>query len=472
MRIMPTSDPPTYGLALIVVIRPLFLLLGLFVVYNANLRQVSSGDTYASRFVPISVWRDGDLILDEFVPPEIKADGPDRLTDNFIFVRGHYYDSHPPVGPLLALPVYALPAVSGVPANQVLVANAFSKIAASIMAALSALAVFAAVKRILADLNRPSERIALLAAVVYGVCTSIWSTASLAMWSHTPAILGYAVAIWALSAGWTATAGFFTVAAVMSRPATAAGALILLLYVLHHAIRHRSRGEWMAVARCAAAAAIGGVLAAAYNLWLLGNVMGGARLRTEYWMRELNASSMFSGSILEGLAGLTVSPSYGLFIFSPVVFVAMRGAVDAWRTRPDNDGTLLLRYVSLSALAMVLTYSKFIAWWGGHGFGPRYLTDAMPFAGVLLGAGFARISVAPRWPARAVVAALVIYSAFIQAVGAFCWPSPWTLRKDPPPHHRLWDWRDNQIVSSIRSGPKLDPAAERLLGYLRNGRRN
>ena len=34
------------------------LLAGLLVAYNINLRQVSSYDTYASRFVPISILRD------------------------------------------------------------------------------------------------------------------------------------------------------------------------------------------------------------------------------------------------------------------------------------------------------------------------------------------------------------------------------------------------------------------------------
>ena len=61
---------------------------------------------------------------------------------------------------------------------------------------------------------------------------------------------------------------------------------------------------------------------------------------------------------------------------------------------------------------------------------------------------------------------LLSYSIFIQAVGAFCWPSPWTLNNNPPYRFRLWDWRNSEIVSCIRSGPRLDPAAQRLLNRL------
>jgi hypothetical protein len=465
MRIMPTSDPPTYGLALIAVIRPLFLLLGLFVVYNVNLRQVSSDDTYASRFVPISVLRDGDLILDEFVPPYIREGGPDRLTDNFIFVRGHYYDSHPPIGPLLAVPVYALPVWAGVPESPQLVANLFSKVAASIMTALSALLIFGAVRRLVAEIGKPdrAEAVAMAAALAYGVCTSVWSTASLALWSHTPAVLGYAFAIWALTSGWTGTAGLAAMASAMSRPATLPAAGIIVLFTLHRAFRHKTGDAWLAAVRCAAAAGITAAAALVYNLWLLGDPLGGARLRTEVWIREFNTSRMFSGSLIDGLAGLTVSPSYGLLIFSPIVVIAIRGAIKAWQKAPTSDARLLIRYVSLAALVILLTYSKFIVWWGGHGFGPRYLTDAMPFVGVLFGVGFAAIGVPRARLGQAGLAALLVYSASIQAIGAFCWPSPWTLRKNPPPHLRLWDWHDNQILSSIRSGPRIDPTARRLL---------
>jgi hypothetical protein len=440
------------------------LFFGLVFVYNLNLRQVSSHDTYASRFVPISILRDGDLILDEFLPETIKQQAGDQFfSDNFHYARGHFYDSHPPVGPLLALPVYALPAWIGIPARGELIANVFSKVAASIIAALSAIVLFAAAKQIVGDQHR---RTAMFAAVTYALGTSIWSTASQAMWTHTPAVLGYAVAIWALTVNRPSIAGIAATAAAFARPATLPVVALLGIYLIHTAFARRNGAKdgLQFLAGCL----VIGLIGVLYNYWLFGNFVGGAPFRTAIWMKEFGTTDMFSGSLSTGLAGLTVSPSRGLFIFSPMVIVAVAGALKAWRSPPITDGVLLARYSSLAAVAILLVYSKFIAWWGGHGFGPRYLTDAMPFVGLLFAFGL-KPAVEQRPRSRffpIVVTVLLSYSIFIQAVGAFCWPSQWTLNENPPYRFRLWDWRNSEIGTCIREGPKVDPSAQRLLNRL------
>ena len=469
----------------------LLLFIGLLAAYNINLRQVSSHDTYASRFVPISILRDGDVILDEFVPEALKQQaGDDFFSNYFVYVRGHFYDSHPPVGPLLALPVYALPAWIGIPRRPELVANLFSKLAASLMVALSGVLVFRASRRVLSQTltsvahdPEHTTRMALLAAIAYGLATSVWSTASLAMWTHTPAVLGFAVALWALTARRTAVAGVAAAAACFSRPATATAVALLGLYLAHRALRDgwsstAAAQRRMDVLSFSAAAALTGVAGVVYNYWLFGNAVGGAPFRTGFWVEELGTTGMFTGSLPIGLAGLTVSPSCGILIFSPVVLVAVYGAVRAWRLPLESDGpvgpfeqadaVLLARYLSLAALAILLTYSKFIVWWGGHGYGPRYLTDAMPFVGPLFALGlsplFGRTS-RVRVGRVAVIAALT-YSIVIQAIGAFCWPSSWTLNDNPPYRYRLWDWRESQIELCIRDGPRIDPAARALFRKL------
>lgn len=464
----------------------LVLLVVLLITYNINLRQVSSYDTYASRFVPLSILRDGDLVLDEFVPDRVKRQvGPGFFSNYFAWSNGHFFDSHPPIGPILALPVYVFPAWTGIPANAELAANMYSKLAASIMAALSALFVYAASRRVLGVFGLSSEicsRAALLAAIAYGLGTPVWSTASLAIWTHTPAVFGYAAAIWALIAGLPAAAGIAAAAAVIARPATAPAAALLVLYLVHRiAVRSRATRESRRASvddmlRFAGAATLVGVAGAIYNVWLFGNLVGGAPTRTQYWVDELGTAGMFSGSLLAGFAGLTISPSRGIFIFSPVMVVAILGAVRVWRTRLNEvttlrgDTLLLARYASVAAIAILLTYSKFIVWWGGHGYGPRYLTDAMPFVGVLLAFGFlprnALMDGSARWKRPPIGAiALLILSIGVQAIGAFCWPSPWTLSGNPPYRYRLWNWRDNEIASCLRAGPRFDPAARRLLGY-------
>ncbi len=473
------------------------LLAGLLIVYNINLRQVSSHDTYASRFLPISILRDGDAILDEFVPEEMKQRiRGDWLSDNFVYVRGHFYDSHPPIGPLLALPVYALPAWIGIPQRAELAANLFSKLAASIMAALSAVVLFLASKRLLRATSAtasPSQReialedrTALLAAVTYALATSVWSTASLAMWTHTPAVLGFAVALWALTIGRAGLAGVAVAAACFARPATVPAAAMLGVYLLHRTLRDwwMSTGESRSLADVlwfSTGLGLAGLAGVLYNYSLFGNAVGGAPFRTEVWFRLLGTRDMFSGSLPVGFAGLTISPNRGILIYSPVVLLAVYGALRAWRSSLTSgpqaevkresfrraDAILLARYASLAALAILLTYSKFIAWWGGHGYGPRYLTDAMPFVGILFPLGLSPLveGASPSRIGRTLAIAVFAYSLFIQALGAFCWPSGWTLN-DPPYRFRLWDWSETEIEVCLKEGPRVDPAARQLFRRL------
>ena len=474
----------------------------LMFAYNVNLRQVSSYDTYASRFVPISLLRDGDLALDEFFPEYAdRSDG--HINEHLFRADGRLYDSHPPVGPLLATPVYALPVWLGIPADSVVAANVLSKLAASLMAAIAALAVFAATRRVLLaaagtddgqdaptpEASRLAHRVALGAALAFGLGTSVWSTASQAMWAHTPALLGYAVALWALATGAWGAAGIAVGAAVLARPATAPAAALLLLYTLHVAWRRahlEGRGSelarltWQRAAGCCASAAFVGLLGLAYNLRIFGNAGGGASFRTDFWVQRLNAPHMFAGSVIEGLAGLTISPSRGILVFSPIVILALVGARRVWKTRLSASSTggaqeavLLARYASLAAIAVLIVYSKYLVWWGGHGYGPRYLTDLMPFVGLLFGFGLIGPDQLARRspptvrlinPKAVIVAALFAYSVAVQAVGAFCWPSSWTL--ETPYETRLWEWRDSQIVTCIRSGPRIDPVARSLFESL------
>ena len=164
------------------------------------------------------------------------------------------------------------------------------------------------------------------------------------MWTHTPAVLGFAVALWALTTGRAAVAGVAAAAACFSRPATAPAVALLGLYLAHRALRDGwdSAGaaqRRMDVLRFSAAAAFTGLTGVLYNYWLFNNAVGGAPFRTGYWVEELGTTGMFTGSLSVGLAGLTVSPSRGILIYSPIVLAAVYGAVRAWRSPLDSDRT-------------------------------------------------------------------------------------------------------------------------------------
>lgn len=458
----------------------LFLLAGLLVAYNMNLRQVSSYDTYASRFVPISIVREGNLSVDEFFP-RVSRSRTGHINDYLFRSGDRLFDSHPPVGPLLAAPVYALPVWLGVPRDPRTAANVLSKVAASLMAAFSAVLLFSIVRQLLERIGKPSTRVAAASALCFGLGTSVWSAASQALWSHTPALLLSTGSLWALLAGRWAAAGVLTAAAVLARPALVPLPLLVAVFGLHLWRRARaadptgagSAAAFARVVRFVGAGLAVAIVGAGYNVLVFGTPLGGEPFRSAHWVERLGASHMFSGSIAEGLAGLILSPSRGLLVFSPVVLIAALGAVAIWRVRLDRVGwrhgaqgveaVLLMRYGSLAATAVLVLYSSYLVWWGGHGFGPRYLTDIMPLLGLLMGVGLSVVRLpSAGMTARVVTVGLFLYSVGIQGVGAFCWPSPWTLDSDAPYHERLWSWRNSQVVACIRSGPRIDPMAQRL----------
>jgi hypothetical protein len=441
----------------------LFLLL--FVAYQVNLRQVSP-DTIASRLVAISLLEHGALALDEFhlAPPNEPL--PHFLTER----DGHVYDAYPPVAPLVALPLYAIPVWLHVPSNPIVLGNVVSKVAASAMAAGSASFLWLALLQL-----GYSRRTSCLVCGAYGLGTSIWSTASQGLWTHSPAVLAFALALWLMTRGLNASALAVMAVAGLARPV-----MLLVLPVWVYAavgipgardsaqrVRLWMQSAWR-VSYPAAAVAVAGL---GYNVWLSGSVFGTAEARNANWTAAFGASGMWDGHFAEGALGLLASPSRGLVIYSPILLLALGGAWRAFRVSLPSAHARLMRSAALSFVIAYLAYSKYLLWWAGHAYGPRYLTDVMPCACLVMALGCEvpqaaatahRSGPTERRPAAGWLM-LLGYSVAVQLVGAFCWPSAREGTIDLAYYRSLWDWRHPQIVSCIESGPRFDPIGARLL---------
>ncbi len=167
------------------------LALGSFVLYNANVREISSQDTIPTRVLPYEVIEHGRLDLDRlFQVWPAAAPLPFWIQH----VDGHYRSNYPVVPALLAVPVYAGPVLLGAGDSWV-VLNALAKLAGSLFAA--------AVRRFSctslpgswpagrgAARRRPWRR-----RLSTRVATPTWAVASQGLWGHAPAQLGLAVAL-------------------------------------------------------------------------------------------------------------------------------------------------------------------------------------------------------------------------------------------------------------------------------------
>ena len=93
-------------------------------------------------------------------------------------------------------------------------------------------------------------------------------------------------------------------------------------------------------------------------------------------------------------------------------------------------------------------------WWAGWCFGPRYLTDLLPFLSWFLIPVWT--SIRARTLLRLAFLATVAIGLWVQVVGAFYYPAgnwdglPVNVDVEP---QRAWDWSDTQVLRSWRAGP-------------------
>src|SRR5262245_57317664 len=160
------------------------LLIGLccLLVYNANGRAISAGDAYPARYLPFAIWRHHSILLDPIAP--LAAQG--RGDEAFWMVPvpgGHVISLYPVVLPVLIAPLY-LPAVGYLHLRGWTdgrldhVARVMEKLAASLLAALSASLLYLLLRR------RPAATIALVLTLAYAFGTTTWVISSQALWQH------------------------------------------------------------------------------------------------------------------------------------------------------------------------------------------------------------------------------------------------------------------------------------------------
>lgn len=423
------------------------LCLLLLVIYNANFRLGPSGDTLPARFLPFSLVCDHTLYLDDWVRPYLRGayeDGGHFLTA----ARGHWMSSYPIITPVLVSPLYIAPAwwLRSQPAAAReeaarLIARTMEKLSASLLAALSAGVLYLALLRI------TTSGAALLVTLVYALAANTWSTSSQALWLHALTQLSFAFLIWALlrcsasgrrDAGGTSAfcAGLALAVAAANKPTNLLVALFVIAYVLQ---RHGNRLAAFFVPLLTV-----GALVLAYNLYFFGGILGAwsaAKLASGAWGGFGNPSPL-------ALPGLLISPNRGLLAYSPWTVFAIWGAVRLWRENRWD----WVRYLIPGVAALVLLPACYDRWWGGYCFGPRYLADVLPFCALFL---------AGLWPhirrsrgALGFFIATVVFSLWVQCVGAFCYTWQWDNRPASVDAHpeRLWDWRDSQVLRSWREG--------------------
>jgi hypothetical protein len=152
-------------------------------------------------------------------------------------------------------------------------------------------------------------------------------------------------------------------------------------------------------------------------------------------------NAQFRAMAREGLFGISLpqpstllrllfDPSRGLFIFAPILLVALVALPRAWRALP-RDAFLALVLVPA---ALIVFYSGYPNWHGGWSVGPRYLVPAIPF--LLFPLVFAASSVV-EWIALGASVAAVVPLALTFPFPDLSFAAPWSTLALPLLRHGL-----------------------------------
>jgi hypothetical protein len=109
-------------------------------------------------------------------------------------------------------------------------------------------------------------------------------------------------------------------------------------------------------------------------LMAFGEATGIARLTPRYFTVAIQRF-LTDGYFVESLAGYLISPGRSFFLYSPVLIFSLYGSLILWRR--GEKKTVIVVWMALILLA--INYSVYGAiWWGGNGWGPRYLLPIVP----------------------------------------------------------------------------------------------
>jgi len=266
-----------------------------------------------------------------------------------------------------------------------------------------------------------------LLAGVFWFGTSFASTGATALWSHDfgavfslVTLLLLVIALQRRARWWALWSGALAAMAWVIRPQLL---ILTLTVVVLLGLRWR-RGVMAFIASWIVVGA---------SFMVFSKVVTGAWLPAYYLPQRLEG-----GQFWEALAGTMVSPGRGLLVFTPMLMISLL-LLGNWRSRSWDERSLVLLGITWLVLQWV-AIARFPHWWGGWGFGPRLMMDALP--GLLL-------VLAVLWPRTLrTIYARVTVGVFVVLAAGSVWIH--TVQGLYNPYTRLW-----YVQPSIDESPEI-----------------
>ncbi len=411
----------------------LFLLFGVFLIYCSWTTLLIPNDTIGTNAIPHSILKDHTVYLDEMYQSH-----SDEITYRYrlINVSGdHHASLFPIVTPVLVTPLYIIPFLLKLPDTDFL-QLAMSHIAAAFISALSVVFIYLGCRYI------SNRKIALLSALIFAFATSTWSISSQSLYPHGMSELLLAIMIFLViknesdNTPWNIVfLGICSGLFFFNRPSDSLLLLPVIGYILWY---HREK-----IGHYFLAGFLSGLPFLLYNVLLFYNPFGG--------YSHIASRLSFDITILSNYLGLLFAPNRGLFVFTPILILAIFGF---WIIKDNNKP--LYRFLEGSIIAMALTvlvYASFDDWQGGDMYGPRYLTCILPYLVIGLCIFFDTLAKKPqKFFIMAIIVLLISFSVFVQCIGVFYYrPSsnPQEYWPDKFCSYDAWDYTDLVIINSL-----------------------
>jgi hypothetical protein len=362
-------------------------------------------------------------------------------------IRGHVMYIFPYGSSVLALPFVAIANRLGVhivtpdgsydDANEIAIET---MIAALLMAGLTLIIFETALLMV-----SPAESLVIALGTAFG--TQIWSSASRALWSQTWFVLIEAALIFVMLKSERERTNFHPViiATLLSwmyfvRPTAAVAVICLTFYMIAF---HRRDFTLYAITGAAWILAFVAFSWSIFGDWLPG-----------YYLASRLQFTNFGSAI----TGTLVSASRGLFVFVPIFAFVLYRVVRHWQNLPFRP----LAATALAAIGLQwLVVAGYSNWWGGWSYGPRLMTEIVPWFALLAILGQHAATSAPssrRSQLEMAVGLLMLaLSILINARGAISWATyNWNMDADMDVDYhpdRVFDWSQPQFLAGLLPMP-------------------
>ena len=415
----------------------------IFAVY-ASSRVITSSDSRWTLHVAMSIIKEGNVDLDEY--GEIIEKNQHAA---IMYLDDHLYYFFPSGTPVLITPIvllidkvahhfWSVDLYARLQEARDALVRGIELYIACFLVALVCVLIYLIARQ---SLDRKRS---MLLTLLFAFCTSAWSTASRALWSHGPSMLMLSASLYLLLRARTrpSLAQYVSIplaCAYIIRPTNSISVVLLTVYILVKYPRY--------LLRYLCYAAILALPFIAHNYQVYHQPL------PPYHVPERLRSTHFAEALIAHL----VSPARGLLIYSPILLFAAYGvALKIRRSEFELLDGLLLGAVFLHWLVI----STLWQWWGGGSYGPRLFTDMLPYLIYFL-IPVLREMTRPTTLRGALTIALFSILAAISLFIHFRGGTDdatrrWNLAAEPVVANvdddpsRVWDWSDPQFWRGLR----------------------